>query len=163
MPSNVFQGHDPNPPVPALSLEPIFRRSHFSLATLSSLHKALARGGVDADAMRDLRASHRLGHWPLVSAVDASTWGRCDAETGPERGFYYSASKHSAGSRSDQWDTGLDWASNSWTAPMDARSDLIHRRCRAGHHRPVRDLFGRLGHTATTPVSSSMPGATRPR
>ena len=35
--------------------------------------------------------------WPLVFAVDASTWDRCDAECSPERGFYYSASKHSAG------------------------------------------------------------------
>lgn len=77
--------------VPALSLEPVFRRSH------ASLYKALARGSVDAEAVRDLLAAHRPRDWPLVFAVDASTWARCDAQTSPQRGYYYSASKHSAG------------------------------------------------------------------
>ena len=54
-------------------------------------------GWPDAEAMRDLLAAHRPCDWPLVFAVDASTWARCGAETSPERGFYYSASKHSAG------------------------------------------------------------------
>src|SRR4249919_1869104 len=106
--------------VPALSLEPVFRRSH------GSLYKALARGGVDAEAMRDLLVAHRPADWPLVFAVDASTWARCDAETSPERGFYYSASTHSAGKPivagwSYSWITALDWANDSWTAPMEAR------------------------------------------
>ncbi len=106
--------------VPALSLEPQFRRSH------GSLYKALARGGVDAAAMRDLLVAHRPGHWPAVYAVDASSWPRCDAETSPGRGFYYSASRHSAGQPivagwSYQWITQLGWANDSWTAPVDAR------------------------------------------
>ena len=106
--------------VPTLSLEPCFRRSH------GSLYKALDRGEVDAETMRDLLVAHRPTGWPLVFAVDESTWARCDAETSPERGFYYSASKHSAGQPivagwSYQWVTGLDWANDSWTAPMDAR------------------------------------------
>jgi hypothetical protein len=106
--------------VPVLSLEPIFRRSH------GSLYKALARGDVDADAMRDLLVEHRPASWPLVFAVDASAWARCDAETSPERGYSYSASKHSAGKPivagwSYQGVTALDWANDSWTAPMDAR------------------------------------------
>jgi hypothetical protein len=29
--------------------------------------------------------------------VDVSVWDRCDAETSPERGYYYHPSKHSAG------------------------------------------------------------------
>ncbi|MHB2028284.1 MAG: hypothetical protein ACYCPT_05625 [Acidimicrobiales bacterium] len=29
-------------------------------------------------------------------AIDASTWARRDAETSPERGFHYSASRHSS-------------------------------------------------------------------
>ena len=91
-----------------------------------SLYKALARGEVDDEAMRDLLVEHRPSGWPLVFAVDASTWPRCDAETSPERGFYYSASKHSAGQPivagwSYQWIAQLDWAADSWTAPMDAR------------------------------------------
>ena len=51
--------------------------------------------------------------------------GSCDAETSPERGFYYSASKHSNGQPivagwSYQWISQLDWAPDSWTAPLDA-------------------------------------------
>jgi hypothetical protein len=77
--------------VPALSLEPPFRRCH------GSRYKALAAGEIDDEALRDLLVAHRPADWPAVFAVDASAWDRCDAETSPERGFYYSASKHSAG------------------------------------------------------------------
>ncbi|MDH4119654.1 MAG: transposase [Acidimicrobiia bacterium] len=105
--------------VPSLSLEPVFRRSH------GSVYKALARGSIDEDQMRQVLVANRPAHWPQVFAVDASTWDRCDAETSPERGFYYSASKHSAGQPivagwSYQWITQLDWAPDSWTAPLDA-------------------------------------------
>jgi hypothetical protein len=77
--------------VPALSLEPTFRRSH------GSLYKALALGEVDHESLRRLLVEHRPDNWPAVFAVDSSAWDRCDAECSPERGFYYSASKHSAG------------------------------------------------------------------
>ena len=105
--------------VPSLSLEPTFRRSH------ASIYKALARGGIDDDQLRRLLGAKRPTRWPQVFAVDASTWDRCDAETSPERGFYYSASKHSNGQPivagwSYQWITQLDWAPDSWTAPLDA-------------------------------------------
>lgn len=106
---------------PALSLEPEFRRSH------GSLYKALAGGDIDTDRLRSLLIAHRPEDWPLVFAVDASTWDRCDAECSPERGFYYSASKHSAGQPivagwCYQWVTQLSWAPDSWTAPID-----VHR------------------------------------
>jgi hypothetical protein len=89
--------------------------------------------------MRDLLTAHRPPDWPLVFAVDASTSARCDAETSPERGFYYSASTHSAGPPivagwSYQWVAQLDWAGESWTAPMDARRIPPRARCRGGHH-----------------------------
>jgi len=105
--------------VPSLSLEPVFRRSH------GSLYKALARGSLDEEWLRRALASYRPAGWPLVFAADASTWDRCDAETSPERGFHYSASKHSNGQPivagwSYQWITQLDWAFDSWTAPLDA-------------------------------------------
>jgi hypothetical protein len=106
--------------VPHLSLEPCFRRSH------GSLYKALARGTLDEAALRRVLITHRPTGWPPVFAVDASTWDRCDAETSPERGFYYHASKHSAGQPivagwSYQWICQLSWAHDSWTAPIDAR------------------------------------------
>ena len=104
---------------PALSLEPEFRRSH------GSLYKALAEGDIDTEHLRRLLIAHRLDDAPLVFAIDASTWDRCDAECSPERGFYYSASKHSAGQPivagwSYQWATQLSWTPDSWTAPIDA-------------------------------------------
>jgi len=104
--------------VPALSLEPEFRRSH------GSLYKALECGRIDEDRLRALLVAQRPASWPLVFAVDASTWDRCDAECSPERGFYYSASKHSAGQPivagwNYQWICQLDWAFDSWTAPLD--------------------------------------------
>jgi len=103
---------------PSLSLEPEFRRSH------GSLYKSLADGDVDDAHLRELLVSHRPAAWPLVFAVDASTWDRCDAECSPERGFHYSASKHSAGQPivagwSYQWISQLNWAPDSWTAPVD--------------------------------------------
>jgi hypothetical protein len=108
--------------VPSLSLEPVVRRSH------GSLYKALARGSIDDIWLRRALVSYRPADWPMIFAVgstDASTWDRCDAETSPERGFYYSASKHSAGQPivagwSYQWITQLGWAPDSWTAPLDA-------------------------------------------
>lgn len=54
--------------VPSLSLEPVFRRGH------GSLYKALARGRVDTDRLRRLMVANLPARWPLVFAVDASTW-----------------------------------------------------------------------------------------
>jgi len=98
--------------VPSLSLEPIFRRSH------GSLYKALALGEINEDRLRRLLVATRPTRWPLIFAVDASTWDRCDAECSPERGFYYSASKHSAGQPivagwSYQWICQLDFAARA--------------------------------------------------
>ena len=105
--------------VPALSLEPVFRRSH------GSLYKALEQGRIDEDGLRRLLVASRPPSWPNVFAVDASTWARCDAECSPERGFCYSPSRHSAGQPivagwAYQWISQLSWASDSWTAPLDA-------------------------------------------
>jgi hypothetical protein len=104
--------------VPSLSLEPEFTRSH------GSLYKSLAEGRIAEERLRHLLVEHLPQDWPLVFAVDASTWDRCDAECSPERGFYYSASKHSAGQPivagwSFQWICQLCFAPDSWTAPAD--------------------------------------------
>ena len=99
------------------------------------------RGRIDEDALRRLLVEHRPSDWPLVFAVDASTWDRCDAECSPERGFYYSASKHSAGQPivagwCYQWICQLDWAPDSWTAPLDVVRITPDDGRHHGHHRP---------------------------
>jgi hypothetical protein len=137
--------------VPSLSLEPVFRRSH------GSLYKALARGRIDAEALRRALVTHRPADWPAVFAVDASTWDRCDAETSPERGFYYSASKHSAGQPivagwSYQWITGLDWAPDSWTAPLDARRIPPRADTVAATIAQVQRLVGHLPDDGQLPL-----------
>ena len=52
--------------------------------------------------MRPPQLARLLASQPLVQgqpiyAVDTSSWPRCDAETSPDRGFYYHPSRHSAG------------------------------------------------------------------
>jgi hypothetical protein len=72
-----------------LSLEPAHRRGW------GSLYAALERGRIDAEALRTLMVRHPLaGGQPPIYAVDVSVWARCDAETSPERGFYYHPSRH---------------------------------------------------------------------
>ena len=88
-----------------LSLEPTHRRGW------GSTYAALARGRIDTERLRDLLASSLPDANPLVYAVEATTWPRCDAECSPERGccycccccyyyyyyYYYHPSRHSAG------------------------------------------------------------------
>src|SRR5690348_15604130 len=76
--------------LPQLSLVPFHRRGRGSISA------GLAHGRIDADALRDALATLPLGG-ASVYAVDESVWPRCDAETSPERGYYYHPSRHSAG------------------------------------------------------------------
>ena len=130
--------------VPALSLEPVFRRGH------GSLYKALARGRIDAGRVRAALAAARPTDWPAVFAVDASTWPRCDAETSPERGFYYHPSRHSAGQPivagwSYQWIAGLSFTPDSWTAPLDVARLCPTDNTTVATLAQVRGLVERLG------------------
>jgi hypothetical protein len=74
-----------------LSLEPVHRRGW------GSLYAALARGRIDNAGLRALIGRHPLPDGQPIYAVDVSVWPRCDAETSPERGYYYHPSRHSAG------------------------------------------------------------------
>jgi DDE superfamily endonuclease len=104
-----------------LSLEAPHRRGW------GSLYAALDRGQIDAEALRGLLVGHPLpasGTTTPVYAVDVSVWDRCDAETSPERGFYYHPSRHSAGQPivagwAYQFIAQLDFVRESWTAPLD--------------------------------------------
>jgi hypothetical protein len=137
--------------VPSLSLEPEFTRSH------GSLYKALAKGRIDAERLGDLLVKHRPRDWPLVFAVDASVWERCDAECSPERGFYYSASKHSAGQPivagwSFQWIAELSFSPDSWTAPLDVRRITPTQDTTTATIEQVRRLVERLPGDGEVPL-----------
>ena len=137
--------------VPSLSLEPEFRRSH------GSLYKALERGEIDPGSLRRLLVDHCPVGWPLVFAVDASTWDRCDAECSPERGFHYSASKHSAGQPivagwSYQWISQLNWAPDSWTAPVDVARISPSMNATMATIDQVRGLVDLLPNNASVPL-----------
>jgi hypothetical protein len=69
-------------PVP-LSLAAVHRRGW------GSLDAALAQGRVNHTALCDLVTHHPLAGGQPIYAVDVSVWARCDAETSPERGYYY--------------------------------------------------------------------------
>jgi hypothetical protein len=136
---------------PRLSLTPVFRRGW------GSVYAALARGRIDEDALRDVLVARRPAHWPLVFAVDASTWARCDAETSPDRGFYYHPSRHSAGQPivagwSYQWIAQLGWEKNSWTAPLDVRRLHPREDTVAVTAAQVTALVTRLGSTGAVPL-----------
>ena len=107
-----------------LSLAPAHRRGW------GSLYAALRRGRIDEAPLRELLArlppageGDRLSS---VYAVDVSVWSRCDAETSPERGYYYHPSRHSAGQPivagwAYQFVAGLSFERDSWVAPVDSR------------------------------------------
>jgi hypothetical protein len=104
-----------------LSLQPLHRRGW------GSLYAALSRGRIDTEALRKVVARHPLeeDHAP-VYAVDVSVWSRCDAESSPERGYYYHPSRHSAGQPivagwAYQFIAQLGFARDGWVAPMDLR------------------------------------------
>jgi hypothetical protein len=102
-----------------LSLQPSHRRGW------GSLYDALSRGRIDVRALRRLLACHPLaGSETPVYAVDMSVWDRCDAETSPERGFYYHPSRHSAGQPivagwAYQFVAQLNFERESWVVPVD--------------------------------------------
>src|SRR5918997_760991 len=135
-------------PSPAhLSLQPTPRRGW------GSLYAALDRGRIDEGALRKLLARHPLASGgadePLVFAVDASVWERCDAETSPERGFYYHPSRHSAGQPivagwAYQFVAQLGFARESWTALVDVERLRPAQDANVVAAEQVEALLGRL-------------------
>jgi len=134
-------------PSPAhLSLQASHRRGW------GSLYAALRWGRIDAEAMRDLLVRHPLAvgstDEPPVYAVDTSVWPRCDAETSPQRGFYYHPSRHSAGQPivagwAYQFVAQLNFVRESWTAPVDARRVSPEQEANAVATEQIEELLGR--------------------
>jgi DDE superfamily endonuclease len=135
-------------PSPAhLSLQASHRRGW------GSLYAALDRGRIDNEALRKLLARHPLasaeGETP-VYAVDASVWARCDAETSPERGYYYHPSRHSAGQPivagwAYQFVARLGFARESWAAPVDVERVRPAQDANVVAAGQVKGLLGRFG------------------
>jgi DDE superfamily endonuclease len=137
-------------PSPAhLSLQAPHRRGW------GSLYAALDRGRIDDEDLRKLLARHPLALGGAadetpVYAVDASVWARCDAETSPQRGFYYHPSRHSAGQPivagwAYQFVAQLNFVRESWTAPVDVERLRPGQEANAFAAEQVGALLGRLG------------------
>src|SRR5262245_39595275 len=91
-----------------------------------SAYDALAAGEVDAGWMREIVAGHPFEDGAPLYALDTSVWPRCDAGCGPQRGFYHSSSRQSAGQPivagwSYAWLAHLSLTPDSWTAPLAVR------------------------------------------
>jgi DDE superfamily endonuclease len=135
-----------------LSLEASHRRGWGSLSS------ALLRGRIDAEALRGLLARHPLAASETpVYAVDTSVWPRCDAECSPERGFYYHPSRHSAGQPivagwAYQFVALLNFARESWTAPVDVERVRPERDANVVAAEQVKVLLGRLGKGDVLPL-----------
>jgi hypothetical protein len=115
-------GSVPSPP--HLSLAAVHRRGWGSLYAALSMGRANEAGLQDLLCRRPLEGGE-LGS-PPIYAVDVSVWPRCDAETSPERGYYYHPSRHSAGQPivagwAYQLVAQLGFERDSWVAPVDAR------------------------------------------
>lgn len=137
--------------LPRLSLEPVLRRGH------GSGYAALAGGGVDAAAFSGLLAGCRPAGWPLVFAVDATTWPRCAAETSPGRGLYYHPSRHTGGKPvvagwCYQKVSQLGFGRDSWTWPVDARRLCPGEDAAAATVAQVRQVRARLGGSGSVPL-----------
>src|SRR5258708_39413966 len=93
------------PSLPVLSVQPQHQRRW------GSLYDALAIGEINRCALEDALATQSLVDGEPIYAVDVSVWPPCDAETSPERGMSYHASRHSAGPPT------LPRLAPSWVAP----------------------------------------------
>src|SRR3954447_4327121 len=115
----------------ATTVGPVPSLAYLSLAALhrrgwGSLYAALAEGNLDVPALRALVARYPLDDGQPIYALDTSVWPRNDAETSPERGYYYSAARQSAGQPivagwSYAWLAQVSFMHDSWTAPLDVR------------------------------------------
>src|SRR5215217_2765600 len=125
-----------------------------------SLYAAVDRGRIDDEALRKPLGRHPLagaqGEVP-VYAVDASVWDRCDAETSPQRGYYYHPSRHSAGQPivagwAYQFVAQLGFVRESWTAPVDVERVRPAQDANVVAAEQVEALLGQLEEGEALPL-----------
>ncbi len=134
-----------------LALQPLHRRGW------GSLYAALRHGQIAVPLLRALLAQYPLTDGSPVYAVDVSTWPRCDAETSPDRSYYYHPSRHSAGQPiiagwAYQWLVQLSFAEESWTAPLDARRLLPSDNVNTVAAQQITELLQHLPLVASEPL-----------
>ncbi len=122
-----------------------------------SLYDALAVGTMAVPALRELVGRFPLDDGQPVYALDTSVWPRDDAEASPERGYYYSASRHSAGQPivagwSYGWLAQLSFTHDSWTAPLDVRRVAPTDDAHAIAAEQIRNLLQRLPSASPAPL-----------
>jgi hypothetical protein len=141
-------------PVPSpahLSLAPVHRRGW------GSLYAALAKGRIDHQTLRALVARQPLADGQPIYAVDISIWPRSEAETSPERGYYYHAFRHTGGQPivagwAYQWVAQLTFQRDSWTAPVDVRRVAPHANRHAVAAEQIRAILRTRPSDATVPL-----------
>jgi hypothetical protein len=137
--------------LPHLSLQAPHRRGW------GSLYDALTAGRIDVAALRALLIGQALPDPEPIYAVDLSVWPRCDAETSPERGFYYHPSRHSAGQPivagwAFQWVAQLSLERDSWTVPLDVRRVHPTENAHTVAVAQIMDLIAQQPFSAATPL-----------
>ncbi len=128
------------PSLAHLSVAPGHRRGH------GSVYAAVRHGTLRADRLRAALCRCPLVQGLPAYAVDVSVVARSDAECSPERGYYYHASRHSAGKPivagwAYQWVAQLGAERSSWTAPVDARRLRPGERSEAAAAEQIRALL----------------------
>jgi hypothetical protein len=141
---------------------PVLSPAHLSLAPVhrrgwGSVYAALAHGRLARHALCDLVARYPLADGQALYAVDVSVWARCDAETSPQRGYYYHPSRHSAGQPivagwAYQWINQLGFVRDSWTAPLDVRRVRPGADVNTLAAAQIKDLVARLPADSPTPL-----------
>jgi DDE superfamily endonuclease len=137
--------------LPHLSLQAMYRRGW------GSLYDAITEGRLDMAALQALLTQHTARDAQRVYAVDLSVWPRCDAETSPDRGFYYHPSRHSAGQPivvgwAYQWLAQLSFTRDSWTTPLDVQRVHPTENANAVAVEQIQALLKRLPRDDAPPL-----------
>src|SRR5215218_7807759 len=141
----------PVPSLPYLSLAALHRRGW------GSLYAALAAGRLEVPTLRALVGAHPLDDGQPIYALDTSVWPRNAAETSPERGYYYSAARQSAGQPivtgwSYAWLAQVSFTHDRWTAPLDVRRVPPSENAHAVAAGQIRALLDQLPADGPVPL-----------
>src|SRR4051794_6625886 len=146
----------------ATTVGPVPSLAYLSLAALhrrgwGSLYAAPAGGGLGGPALRELVGRYSPGDGEPIYAVGTSVWPPNDAATSPERGYYYSAARQSAGQPivagwSYAWLAQGNFTHDSWTAPLDVRRVPPSANAHTVAAAQIRALLARQAANSPVPL-----------